>query len=69
MSEPFLNLGDVGSVVEGVGGGGRAQRVRSQEFHEDAELLGAVHDNVAIDGSGQEPNGLLISSATETSEE
>lgn len=52
MSEPFLNLGDVGSVVEGVGGGGRAPRVRSEEFHEDAELLGVVHDDVAIGPAG-----------------
>jgi hypothetical protein len=29
MAEPFLDLGDVGLVIERVGGGGRAQRVRA----------------------------------------
>ena len=29
MAEPFLNLGDVGLVVERVGGGGRPQRMRA----------------------------------------
>src|SRR6266850_4829886 len=27
VAKPFLNLGDVGLVVEGIGGGGRAQRM------------------------------------------
>jgi hypothetical protein len=29
VAEPFLHLGDVGLVIERVGGGGRAQRVRA----------------------------------------
>lgn len=27
VAEPFLNLGDVGLVIEGIGGCGRAQRM------------------------------------------
>jgi hypothetical protein len=29
VAEPFLNLGNVGLVVEGIGGGRRPQRVRA----------------------------------------
>ena len=31
VAEPFLHLGDVGLVIERVGGGGRAQRMRADQ--------------------------------------
>jgi hypothetical protein len=31
VAEPFLNLGDVGLVVERIGGGRRAQRMRANQ--------------------------------------
>ena len=41
VAEPFLDLGDVGLVVEGVGAGGRAQRVRADL---ESELCGISPD-------------------------
>jgi hypothetical protein len=29
VTQPFLHLGDIGVVIEGVGGGGGAERVRA----------------------------------------
>jgi hypothetical protein len=31
MAEPLLHLGDVGLVIERIGGGGRAQRMRADQ--------------------------------------
>ena len=47
MAEPFLDLGDVGVVVEGVGGGGGAQRMSADRETEGQgvaahEFVGAV---------------------------
>ena len=44
VTEPFLNLGDVGLVVEGIGGSGGAQRMRSDL---EAELRRVCADECA----------------------
>lgn len=37
VAEPFLHLGDVGALVERIGGGRRARRVRAEALHGDTD--------------------------------
>ena len=49
MAEPLLHLGDVGAVVQGVGGGRGAERVGAEARHRDANRLRVMLDHAGID--------------------
>ena len=65
VAEPFLHLGDVGLVIERVGGGGRAQRVRADQEPQFSGI--AAHQ--AIDPVGRdrgfEPSGAVVADRPE----
>ena len=54
MAEPFLDFGDVGAVLKGIGGGGGAQAVGAEVFHGDAERARVGQDDVAVNGLAAE---------------
>lgn len=55
MAQPLLDLGDVGLVLEGVGGGGGAQAVDAETFDRDAGGPGVGADQ-GIDALGTDPH-------------
>ena len=54
MAEPLLNLGDIGLVGEGVGGGGSAEGMHAQavDLGADAGLQAVLAHNVAVERGG-----------------
>src|SRR5271165_2283039 len=65
VAKPFLHLGDVGLVIERVGGGGRAQRMRADL---EAELR-RIAPHQAIDAVGGDralqPSGAVVADRPE----
>ena len=65
MTEPFLDLRDVGLVLEGVGRGGRPQGVHTND---DTELLRIAADELVDPISGERPAelaGAVVADRTE----
>ena len=53
MAQPLLDLGDVGLVLQGIGGGGGAQAMDAEAVDGDAGLAGIVPDQ-GVDAVGAE---------------
>ena len=51
VAEPVLNLGDVGAVLQGIGGRRGAQRMGSQSLYLQAYLFRVICHHILIDGS------------------
>ena len=67
MPQPFLHLGDVGLVLEGIGSGGRPQRMHAEarDHLGEPELAGIALHDVLIDGRrvqglGQGPGAVVF---------
>ena len=54
MSQPLLHPGDVGAVIEGVGGRSRPERMGTEAAWIDADLFRIIHDHAFLDRCGSQ---------------